>query len=298
MMGGSMDSLPALPAEKAALLARLVERLSAVPGVLGIVLGGSYAAGAAHAESDLDLGLFYAEARPFDLAAIRAIAGEVSAAGSPTVTDFYGWGRWVNGGAWIHTTAGKVDFLYRNLAQVEQTIADAQQGRVEHDYPQQPAYGFYSVIYLAELEICRPLFDPHGTIAGLKRQVAVYPPRLKQGVVQGALWSAEFSLVHARGFAAKGDVYATAGCLTRVAAALTQALFALNERYFLTDKRALETLAALPLVPDRYVERLSGLLAAPGASPAALLRSVEALAALWHDVVALAGPLYAPQFEL
>jgi hypothetical protein len=30
----------------------------------------------------------------------------------PIVTNFYEWGPWVNGGAWIHSSVGKVNFLY------------------------------------------------------------------------------------------------------------------------------------------------------------------------------------------
>lgn len=293
-----MEGLPALPDNKAALLAQLVERLRQVPGVAAIVLGGSYAAGTHHNGSDLDVGLYYAEAQPFAIDSIRHIAQAFSAAGAPTVTDFYQWGRWVNGGAWIRTAAGKVDFLYRNLDQVDRTIADAEHGRVEHDYAQQPAYGFHSVIYLAETQVCRPLYDPQGRLAELKRRVAVYPLRLQHSLVQSSLWSAEFTLIHAHSFAGRGEVYNTVGCLTRAAASLTQALFALNERYFLTDKRVMETLADFPRLPDRYVDTVAHILAAPGASPDELGRSVEALAALWQAVVTLAGPLYTPSFRL
>ena len=56
------------------------------------------------------------------------MATQFSARTPPVVTDFYEWGPWVNGGAWIHTTMGKVDFLYRNLEQGERTIQDAWQG--------------------------------------------------------------------------------------------------------------------------------------------------------------------------
>lgn len=40
----------------------------------------------------------------------------------------------------------------------------------------------------------------------------------------------------ARGFAAQGDIYNTVGCLTRTATNLTQALFALNRCYYMSDK--------------------------------------------------------------
>ena len=224
-----MNGLAHVPEQKRLLLEGLVSRLSAVEGLEAIVLGGSYASGTFHDASDLDVGLYYFEATPFSIEEIRRIAEDVSIEERVTVTDFYGWGAWVNGGAWVHTRHGKVDFLYRNLDQVRRTIDEARQGICHHDYDQQPAHGFYSVMYLAETQICIPLFDPKQLLRELKRQVEVYPPRLKEKTMQGTLWLAEFTLLHARSFAAQGDVYNTAGCLTRAAANLTQALFALNE---------------------------------------------------------------------
>ena len=121
-------NVPNLPEQKRAVIEQLIEKLSGVAGMAAIVLGGSYASGTQHEKSDIDLGLYYYEARPFSIDEIRAIANEISVDGKATVTDFYGWGAWVNGGAWIHTPVGKIDFLYRNLDQVQKTIAGAQQG--------------------------------------------------------------------------------------------------------------------------------------------------------------------------
>jgi hypothetical protein len=112
-----------------------------------VVLGGSYASQTQHASSDMDIGLYYHETTPFAIADIRRTAQSISAGGAPTVTDFYEWGAWVNGGAWIHTAQGKVDFLYRDIEHVQRTIYEAQGGVTHHDYNQQPAHGFYSVIY-------------------------------------------------------------------------------------------------------------------------------------------------------
>jgi predicted nucleotidyltransferase len=294
----SVAPLAALPAEKQALLQRLVEELRQVDGVQAIVLGGSYARGVQRADSDLDIGLYYDEAAPFAIETIRAIARSLSSGGEPTVTGFYEWGAWVNGGAWIQTAAGKVDFLYRNLDQVQRTIAEAQQGILHHDYGQQPAYGFYSVIYLAETQICLPLFDPHGQIERLKAQVASYPPLLKSRTMDSHLWSAEFTLIHARSFADQGDVYTTVGCLTRAAANLTQVLFALNEVYFIGDKRAMAQVAGFRLTPPAYGDRLAHILAQPGATRDQLSKTVADLSNLWQEVVALTGTDYQPKFIL
>jgi hypothetical protein len=292
------QQLSHLPKDKRALLALLVDQLRIVPGIVAIVLGGSYASRTHHATSDLDVGLYYREAAPFAIAPICAIASGISIQGEPTVTDFYAWGAWVNGGAWIQTAAGKVDFLYRNLDQIERTIADAQQGITQHDYGQQPAYGFYSVIYLAEMQICLPLWDPAGEIAALKAQVALYPAALKAKLINDHLWSAEFTLLHARTFAGQGDIYNTVGCLTRAAANLTQVLFALNERYFQRDKGVMAAISAFPIVPADYTTQLEQILAHPGNTPDVLLASVAQLADLWNNIVKLAGTMYQPKFNL
>ena len=87
---------------------------------------------------------------------------------------------------------------------------------------------------------------------------------MKERIVLDSLWSAEFTLLHGRGFAERGDVYNTVGCLTRTAASLTQVLFALNETYFIRDKQVMQVIAGFPLVPGGYVEQVTGILAHPG----------------------------------
>jgi predicted nucleotidyltransferase len=287
-----------ISAEKQTLLNTIVARLSEVPGVKAVVLGGSYARGTQHENSDLDVGIYYSEGEPFQIEDIRRVAASISAEGTPDVADFYQWGRWVNGGAWIHTLSGKVDFIYRNLDHVRHAIDDAKQGVTHHDFDQQPAFGFYSVIYLAETQVCLPLWDPQGAIARLKAEVAVYPPLLKEKAVASTLWMAEFSLLHAAAFAAAGNAYATIGTLTRVTSYLTQALFALNETYFMSDKTAMKEIAVFPILPTAYVEQLSNILAHPGLTSADLLASTLALHELWAGVVALTGGSYQPAFRL
>lgn len=289
--------LPTLPPEKRTILAEIVRHLSSLANLEAVVLGGSYAQGAQGPDSDIDLGLYYFEQSPFAIDDVRQVAHAISSS-APVVTGFYEWGAWVNGGAWIHTAAGKVDFLYRNIDQVQRTITEAQAGRTTFDYLQQPPYGFRSVIYLAETHICQPLYDPKGIVAGLKRQVTPYPPGLKASIVQNNLWSTEFTLLHARNFAPKGDVYNTVGCLTRALSALTQALFALNETYFISDKRAIETIEAFAIRPDAYAERADRILGHPGLTPDELAQTVSALSTLFSDVVERAQGMYQPKYPL
>lgn len=148
------------------------------------------------------------------------------------------WGPWVNGGAWIQTPAGEVDFLYRNLDRVERVIEEGRRGVWRHDFDQQPAYGSRRVVYFGETFFCVPLHNPDGEIARLKESVANHPEALRERIVQDGLWGVEFSLWSCRNFADVADVYNATGCMTRIAQYLVQAVFALNKEYLVTDKYA------------------------------------------------------------
>lgn len=283
-----------LPPEKHQVLIDIVADLQQIPNVAAIVLGGSYAAGTASPASDLDIGIYYHESHPFSIEAIRQVA-QKHAISSATVTGFYEWGPWVNGGAWIQTGAGKADFLYRNIAQVQATIAKVKNGEWENHYEQQPPYGFASVMYLAETQICIPLFDPTGLIAQLKLAIQPYPVLLKKNMVQQSLWSAEFTLMHAAYFGGIYDVYNTLGCFTRCIKNLVMALFALNELYPISDKRAIDILEKAAIKPARLRDKIDHILCA---GKEALDNRVANLKSLFMETVALSEGAYQPLYQL
>lgn len=119
------------------MVASLSKRLGEIRGVKAVVVGGSHARGRAEPGSDIDLGLFYSEVDPFAVQAVRELAEEVNDSAEPVVTDFYGWGPWINGGAWLTIGGQRVDFLYRSLEHLERVIVDAEAGRYQLDYSQQ-----------------------------------------------------------------------------------------------------------------------------------------------------------------
>jgi predicted nucleotidyltransferase len=276
----------------------IVRAVAELSGVEAVVLGGSHASGRARPESDIDLALYYNDEHPFSLDSLRRVAKRFAASRTPTVTDFYEWGPWVNGGAWIESVVGKVDLLYRSIEHVERTIRDAHAGRIEWHFAQQAPYGFHSVIYLAETQWCIPLHDPGAVISRLKQAVAIYPAALRQRIVREFLWGAEFTLHVGKQLASAGDVYGTVGCLTRTVSQLTQVVFALNRIYFLTDKGALEMIDAFDLRPLAYGGRVRSLLTQPGHTSSELLATIRCLGLLIDDVVALAGELYVPKYVL
>ncbi len=288
-----------LSSEQRELVSSLSKRLGAIRGVKAVVLAGSYARGRAQPGSDIDLGIFYSEAAPFSVQSIRELAEAINDTVGPVVTDFYGWGPWVNGGAWLTIRGQRVDFVYRNLEQVERVTNDAQAGKYEIHYLQQPPFGFFSATYLGEIAVCVPLFDPETRLDPLKRRVADYPEALRQSVVQDYLFMAEFTLIaFAPKVAARSDTYGTAACLTRAVNELVMVLFALNRTYPINDKTALAEVAEFKLAPREFGSRVQKTLAHLGTSTAELLAAVESIAQLLRETVELTDGLYQPRYTL
>lgn len=279
-----------IPKHKQSTLNNIVIDLQKIQGVIAVVLGGSYAAGAAKENSDLDIGIYYSKENPFSIKDIKTVANKYSSAENPTITDFYEWGPWVNGGAWIQTSSGKVDFIYRNLEQVATTIEKAKNGEWENHFEQQPPYGFSSIIYLAEIRTCISLYDPKGYISDLKKEIQDYPSKLKEAVIQQSLWSAEFSIWHAEYFFTKEeDIYNSAGCLTRAIKNIVTALFAINEIYPLGDKRAIAILEKAPKCPSNLKEKIDKILVLNKKS---IQENIDLIKILFRETIELAKENY------
>lgn len=265
----------------------LVPRLATVRGVVGVVLGGSRARGSALPDSDLDLGLLYRDVAPIDLAALQIVIEEVNDTLDVIPTPIGGWGPWVNGGAWLCIDGHAVDLLYRSIDRYEATIENAERGFAEHDYLQQPPYGFQSTIYLGEIDTCSPLHDPFDEVEALKSRVRPYPPALRANLVAGYHWGATFTMQNAVKPARRGDVYAGVGCLTRTAAFLVQTLLAHAEIYPVSDKGALHQLT---LVNTTYADLSSRISACLLVGEAAQLPdAVSSMSGICSEIGRLVG---------
>jgi predicted nucleotidyltransferase len=288
-----------LSPKQSELVSSLAERLGSIRGVGAVVLGGSYARGRAQPGSDIDLGLLYSEAAPFSTQSVRELAEAVNDTLGPVVTDFYEWGPWVNGGAWLTVCGQRIDFIYRSLEHLERVIAEAEAGRYQLDYAQQPPFGFFSGTYLGEVATCIPLHDPESRLDSLKRRVANYPEALRSALVRDYLWAAEFGLAaFAHKFAARSDVYGTAACLTRTVNQLILVLFALNRRYPINDKTALTEIAEFERAPAGFGKRVQGALTHLGNSTVELNAAVKSVEQLLKETIEVTDGLYQPRYTL
>jgi hypothetical protein len=271
------------------LVERVLSEVTGLPAVRAVALAGSFARGSAREDSDVDFGVFYEEADPPIPVLFRSAARRLHDAkeNEPVVTAPYEWGPFVNGGAWLVVGGRRVDLLYRNLDQVRRVLNDCRAGRVESHFEQQPPFGYFSWTFLGDLRECRVLYDPGGALGALRAEVSAFPPALRGAIIREFLWSAEFSLFFARGFAARGDVLNTSGCLTRCTRALVQVLFARNEIFFTSDKTALVQIEGFATSPREFAPRVEALLSAVGKGRGELARSVEAMRGLVAESVAL-----------
>jgi predicted nucleotidyltransferase len=268
----------------------LANKLASIRGVRAVVLGGSWASGTGDAHSDIDLGIYYDPAAPPALTDLRALAARHDDSGSgDAVTDFGGWGPWINGGAWLTIDGRRVDWIYRDLSKVRRVVEECVAGKPTLHYQPGHPHGFHTPIYAGELALCKPLTDAHGDIAALKAQVLPYPPELRRAIIAGSLWDANFALETAQKSAPRGDILHLSGSLFRSAACLTQALFALNELYCLNEKGALAITDTFRLCPTSFAPRISRVLSHIGIGAAGYVASLKAFHELVGETRALCG---------
>jgi hypothetical protein len=223
------------------LLTRITPVLAGVPGVAAVVLGGSRARGTSTATSDYDLGIYFHRERPLDTAALlAAVTPLVDEPAAAAVTAIGEWGPWIVGGGWLRIAKTKVDILYREIEAVNATISDSADGRVSMHYQPGHPHGFCSAHWMGEVALCRALHDPDRAIADLKARTQPYPAALARALIDKFLWEVGFSIENARLGAARGDATQVAGCAYRALCCAGQVLFALNGRYLINEKAALE----------------------------------------------------------
>jgi hypothetical protein len=136
-------------------------------------------------------------------------------------------------------------------------IQDCIRGRIEIVYQPGHPHAFTSHIYLAEVALCQPLWDPHGVLAMLKSRVQPYPSELKRAIIRSFWWETDFSIRIAHKGISRGDVAYASGCCFRCVACLMQVLFAINEQYWMNEKGAVAIADDFKLAPVHLKERVA-----------------------------------------
>src|SRR5262249_46744418 len=153
--------------------------------------------------------------------------------------------------------------------------------------------GFHNHMYAAEVHYAVTLFDPLGVLARLKERLAEYPPALRRALVGKHLFEAEFWLAGCERSARRGDVLHVAGSGFPGGASPVPVVYAANDRWWTNEKQALADVRSLARVPAGFAGAVAGVLAHPGATPAALAATVDRVHRLAAEVRELAATFLA-----
>jgi hypothetical protein len=239
-------------------LERILRRLAEVPGVAAVVLGGSRARGTANANSDYDLGLYYRPAAQLDTdCLLHAVRGMVDDPGAAAVTPVGDWGPWIVGGGWLSVGGRKVDLVYRSGEAVVRVIRACRAGQITMHYQPGHPHGFCSAIWMGEVALCRPMHDPQGMMAELKAMTSPYPDELRKALVRQFQWEVLFSIENGEIAIPRGEQTHIAGCAYRALCCIGQVLFALNSRYLINEKGALDEAARFPITVSGLSARVA-----------------------------------------
>ena len=272
---------------------RVAARLARVEGIKAIALGGSRARGTAREDSDLDLGLYYDPGAAFALGELDAAACELDDRHvTGLVTPCGAWGSGVNGGGWLVLGGHHVDLLYRDLSRVRTVIEQCVRGEIDAVYQLGHPQGFQNQIYVGEMHVCQPLFDPVAELAALKHLVAVYPAQMRRALVDKHLFDAQFEIEIAAGPAARGDIAYVSQCLARAACFMVLVLHALNKSFFLNEKNAFIESRSFALYPQEFHREVEQVLGRVGHSAAELTRSITAMRVVANDLRAFCEERY------
>ena len=259
--------IPELAHELAPLLRQFVH------GEYGIALGGAHAKGVEDAESDLDLYIFARDILPN---AERTRLCRQLIGNEPQVVS---WGHdavFTQAGTDFYYQGQKVECWLRHADLISTSVAECRRGIVKREFVTWTTTGFYNHCVLSDLSHMVPLEDPAGMLARWQREVAVYPPELRQAIMEQHLSAAHFwpDNFHYLSAIERCDLIYVTGIVQQAAHNLIQVLFALNRVYFPGDKKLDVAIRLLPLKPERVEERLQRLIF-PGAQPTKELLSEQ-----------------------
>jgi hypothetical protein len=109
---------------------------------------------------------------------------------------------------------------------------------------------------MGEVALCRPLHDESRALAALKAKTSPYPAPLRDALIKRFRWEVLFAIENAEIATARGEQTHIGGCAHRALACLAQVLFALNERYLINEKGALQEAATFSITIPRLAARV------------------------------------------
>jgi predicted nucleotidyltransferase len=248
-------------------LSKIVEQLipsfrSMLKGKYAISLGGSHAKGYADTNSDIDFYIYTEDMVSFSER--KTIIGIIADHDQKTYLDEniekQIWGGCVD----FYYQAHKIETTIRSFDKVNEIVQNCLQGIINIMPTVWTLNGYLDYIYLSELSFIKPLEDPYRIIANWKEQIQPYPDKLKQSIINTFWGKATFWLdnFHYKSAIKRCDIIYTSGIIQQTVHNIIQILFAINETYFLGDKKIEKQLQELIFCPNLLMDNLVFLLSA------------------------------------
>lgn len=244
--------------EKIDTIVELLKQTAASP--CAIAIAGAHAKGTADSSSDIDIYLFadlykpYAERNTL----IRSIADSDKFAWISENAEDAPWG-----GSMDFTLAGTpVEVNFRTFAMVDHILEDCMNGRFKILPATWTSNGYYTFVYLSELNFIQPVWDPEGRLAAYQQKVRHYPERLRQSILKIFMERAETWLdnFHYDSAIRRSDTLFTSPIVLHTLMDMVQVIFALNRRYFTGDKKLAKALSSMGICPSVLLTELPFLL--------------------------------------
>lgn len=270
------------------ILDEITIELKGIPGIVGIVLGGSRARGTNHQDSDIDIGIYYNESEGFKVSEIDKIATKLDDEHRINLVSSLGeWGPWVNAGGWLVIQGYRVDFIFRDVKRVSKVIDDCLNGKISSNYQTGHPHAYLNSMYMGEVAICKILDDPKNKITELKEKTIPYSENLRNAIIGWYMFEASFSLMFAKSNIDKDDISYVCGHCFRSISSLNQVLFALNNEYCINEKKAVKMIDAFKSKPQNYKKRIDELITLISFNESNTRKGVEILEELVNEVKAL-----------
>lgn len=270
------------------ILDEITTELKGIPGIVGIVLGGSRARGTNHQDSDIDIGIYYNESEGFKVSEIDKIATKLDDEHRINLVSSLGeWGPWVNAGGWLVIQGYHVDFIFRDVKRVSKVIDDCLNGKISSNYQTGHPHAYLNSMYMGEVAICKILDDPKNKITELKEKTIPYSENLRNAIIGWYMFEASFSLMFAKSNIDKDDISYVCGHCFRSISSLNQVLFALNNEYCINEKKAVKMIDAFKTKPQNYKKRIDELITLISFNESNTRKGVEILEELVNEVKAL-----------
>lgn len=251
-------------AAQTGVVAAIVDGLSDCPAVVAVALSGSVAAQMSDDLSDVDIYVFTSSDVPVEIRRELALRFDPA----PEIDNRY----FGPTDEWIDAASGvAVDLTYWDQRWFEDELT-----RVIDE--KRPALG-YTTAFWHTMRHATPLFDRTGWLAAMQRTAASpYPPSLRMAIVtynQPLLCTVRSSYRHQIELAvARDDPVSVNHRLAAYLASLFDIVFAANSVLHPGEKRLLAHAAALPSLPEHFIELVRALLVAP---PGEVLPALDAL---------------------